>query len=55
MLFVRHMMRLMGSVVGYGITGRRIGLLIAIILGAVAVSLAFASSAAVPIVVYPFA
>jgi hypothetical protein len=53
-LLARHLSRLVASIVRYGITGRRIGLLVAIVLGAVAVTLAAASSAAVPIVVYPF-
>jgi hypothetical protein len=53
-ILARHLSRLVAATLRYGITGRRIGLLIAIGLGAVAVTLAAASSAAVPIVVYPF-
>jgi len=54
LLLAKHLTRLFGSIVRYGITARHVGLLVAIVIGMVAVSLAAASSAAVPLVVYPF-
>jgi len=53
-LFMSHVGRLLGSLIQYSLTTRRVGLLIAIVVGVIAVSAAFATSAAVPVVVYPF-
>lgn len=55
MLFAKHIARLFASVLGYSVTTRRVGMLLVVLIGAVAVTIAAASSAVVPLVVYPFA
>ena len=43
-----------GAVVGYGMASRRIGVLIAVVIGALVVAVVAASTAVAPLAVYPF-
>lgn len=54
MLMVREILRSIAAVVGYAVQGRRLGLLVVILLGAVAVAASAAVTASVPLAIYPF-
>lgn len=54
MLLAKHVLGVLASTVRYGARTGRVGVLLVVVLGAIAVILAFATSAAAPFVVYPF-
>jgi hypothetical protein len=55
MMFLRHISRALWATVCYSAAQRRITLLLVVVLGLLLISLALASQAATPFVLYPFA
>ncbi|MFM7069635.1 MAG: hypothetical protein ACKOYM_09265 [Actinomycetes bacterium] len=55
MILVRHALRLVRSVVHYGVAEHRLSFILAVLLGAVAVVLVLVSHVVAPFVFYPFA
>jgi hypothetical protein len=51
---IRESLRVIGSLLGYGFGGRRIGLVVLLVVVLVAVGLSGAATVTVPLALYPF-
>ena len=53
-ILMRHVARLLGSTIAYGVSTRRITLLLLVLLGVLLVAVVSAAEVVAPIAVYPF-
>lgn len=54
MLLVRHLWRVAGGVIVHGFRTRRLGVLLAVLVGGTVVAVTLAAQAVAPLAIYPF-